>query len=414
MTTREQLVEKCKTLARELAMETHHTALKSAQTALCAAIEELAASLPSVPEAEVTRLKLCESRLAAVTVWLDANQPDVFRRGIWDAINAASPEAPAPQPAPDAVVELAQAEPVATVIVEREFHEYEGSEKEDTTGYLVQRIKWLVDLPVGEHALYAVPVAAPAQEPQQPEQTRSQRLKEAGHTRRPSGKTAGGLMPEPEDAQQPAQAAQGDGIPYVGTFVFDGETRVVRGVIGDAPHQLTADDDAALGRALTRSFKRLPEERSDAREVKNKLSIEGHIDEAFRAVMQSREPDATHCLLVNLAHTAVDLAFAAHGDAPSAKLPMLPPAFCDEGFDYYLPSQMREYALAAIAANAAPSAAQGDAPPEDWPEAVQADLRRFLHAAAGAGQMFAGVDASDLYARLFKTEAALSKYGRQG
>ena len=39
-------------------------------------------------DAEVERLKLCERRLRAMTEWLEANQPDVFRRGLWDAINA--------------------------------------------------------------------------------------------------------------------------------------------------------------------------------------------------------------------------------------------------------------------------------------------------------------------------------------
>lgn len=30
------------------------------------------------------------ARLVAITEWLEANQPDVFRRGLWDAINAAT------------------------------------------------------------------------------------------------------------------------------------------------------------------------------------------------------------------------------------------------------------------------------------------------------------------------------------
>lgn len=39
--------------------------------------------------AEIERLQLCERRLAAVTRWLEMNQPDVFRRGLWDAVNEA-------------------------------------------------------------------------------------------------------------------------------------------------------------------------------------------------------------------------------------------------------------------------------------------------------------------------------------
>lgn len=38
---------------------------------------------------EIERLRLCERRLAAVVRWLGTHQPDVFRRGIWDAVNAA-------------------------------------------------------------------------------------------------------------------------------------------------------------------------------------------------------------------------------------------------------------------------------------------------------------------------------------
>lgn len=35
----------------------------------------------------------CRTKLAAVTRWLEANQPDVFRRGLWDAVNASSGDA---------------------------------------------------------------------------------------------------------------------------------------------------------------------------------------------------------------------------------------------------------------------------------------------------------------------------------
>jgi hypothetical protein len=38
----------------------------------------------------VTRVRELETRLAAMTAWLEANQPDVFRRGIWDALRIAS------------------------------------------------------------------------------------------------------------------------------------------------------------------------------------------------------------------------------------------------------------------------------------------------------------------------------------
>lgn len=52
----------------------------------------LAATPPRAPltDAEIERLRLCEQRLAAVTKWLEANQPDVFRRGLWDAVITAS------------------------------------------------------------------------------------------------------------------------------------------------------------------------------------------------------------------------------------------------------------------------------------------------------------------------------------
>ena len=37
-------------------------------------------------KSENDRLRVCEQRLADVVRWLEANQPDVFRRGIWDAL----------------------------------------------------------------------------------------------------------------------------------------------------------------------------------------------------------------------------------------------------------------------------------------------------------------------------------------
>ena len=38
---------------------------------------------------EIDRMRKCERQLAAVTVWLEQNQKDVFVRGLWDAINNA-------------------------------------------------------------------------------------------------------------------------------------------------------------------------------------------------------------------------------------------------------------------------------------------------------------------------------------
>jgi len=35
---------------------------------------------------------LLEAKLAAVIEWLEQNQPDVFNRGLWDAIEKASEE----------------------------------------------------------------------------------------------------------------------------------------------------------------------------------------------------------------------------------------------------------------------------------------------------------------------------------
>lgn len=42
----------------------------------------------------MTDAKLIEARLRAIIAWLEANQPDVFKHGLWDAINAAAPNAP--------------------------------------------------------------------------------------------------------------------------------------------------------------------------------------------------------------------------------------------------------------------------------------------------------------------------------
>ena len=54
--------------------------------------------------AEVDRLR---DKVTAIVSWLDKNQPDVYARGIWDAINAvlaqrdaARKEPPAPKPDP--------------------------------------------------------------------------------------------------------------------------------------------------------------------------------------------------------------------------------------------------------------------------------------------------------------------------
>ena len=38
---------------------------------------------------EIERLMVCSRRLSAIGRWLEDNQPDVFKRGLWDAINAA-------------------------------------------------------------------------------------------------------------------------------------------------------------------------------------------------------------------------------------------------------------------------------------------------------------------------------------
>jgi len=35
----------------------------------------------------------CRTKLAKVTQWLEENQPDVLRRGLWDAVNASAGDA---------------------------------------------------------------------------------------------------------------------------------------------------------------------------------------------------------------------------------------------------------------------------------------------------------------------------------
>lgn len=49
-----------------------------------------AGAAAEIGHSELERLRLCERRLAAVVQWLEANQPDVFRRGFWEAVNSAS------------------------------------------------------------------------------------------------------------------------------------------------------------------------------------------------------------------------------------------------------------------------------------------------------------------------------------
>lgn len=48
-----------------------------------------AAYTEAMDDEEIARLLQCERRLAAVTRWLEANQPNVFSRGLWDAIHEA-------------------------------------------------------------------------------------------------------------------------------------------------------------------------------------------------------------------------------------------------------------------------------------------------------------------------------------
>lgn len=48
--------------------------------------DQITAAQLAMDDEDIARLLLCERRLAAVTRWLEANQPDVFSRGLWDAI----------------------------------------------------------------------------------------------------------------------------------------------------------------------------------------------------------------------------------------------------------------------------------------------------------------------------------------
>lgn len=55
------------------------------------------------------------------------------------------------------------------------------------------------------------------------------------------------------------------------------------------------------------------------REVKNQLAFDGHIGDAFFYVLESKEPDAIHQVLVNLAHTSVEYSFGTY-KPPEEKL----------------------------------------------------------------------------------------------
>lgn len=63
----------------------------------------------------------------------------------------------------------------------------------------------------------------------------------------------------------------------------------------------------------------------EMREVKNQLSIDGHIDSAFRAILGCNEPDAIHVALVALAHAAVDATRAARSAPTPAAAPAQEP-----------------------------------------------------------------------------------------
>lgn len=57
------------------------------------AIEAWNRRASTAPVASESRGSVPEQRLAAMVKWLEANQPDVFRRGLWDAIAAPTPPA---------------------------------------------------------------------------------------------------------------------------------------------------------------------------------------------------------------------------------------------------------------------------------------------------------------------------------
>ena len=70
--------------------------------AVQAALNSLPAPAPPADESGDLRLPTLlrdnesyRAKLTAIVVWLEANQPDVFRRGLWDAINAADAPSPA-------------------------------------------------------------------------------------------------------------------------------------------------------------------------------------------------------------------------------------------------------------------------------------------------------------------------------
>jgi hypothetical protein len=49
-------------------------------------------NVPDCPDCEDNdrRVERLERRMVAVVKWLEENQPDVFQRGLWDAINTAN------------------------------------------------------------------------------------------------------------------------------------------------------------------------------------------------------------------------------------------------------------------------------------------------------------------------------------
>jgi len=50
-----------------------------------------------------------------------------------------------------------------------------------------------------------------------------------------------------------------------------------------------------------------------AREVKNNLCIDGHLNKALDQILESNSPDGIFAILTHLAHRAVDMSFTALG-----------------------------------------------------------------------------------------------------
>ena len=65
---------------------------KTPKTDELVAMEQSGEYFGELVETAIVSLRTAENTIASIIEWLETNQPDVFRRGLWDAIAAKKEE----------------------------------------------------------------------------------------------------------------------------------------------------------------------------------------------------------------------------------------------------------------------------------------------------------------------------------